>query len=392
MDKAIQAEKVRMRRCVSNLDAYLKTLQDTNINFLRIIIKHNQEPVITVNTVQKHFKAKEIEPINEDLYIVRNTGTDGYCYIYRKSAITYSVTTNAGTVVAWEKEPGYSQLQGGAVVKQVHWGDHITVGLIISYKAEPKQLLLVSHKSSFTSCLDDDTPTRVQKNQNDCNTFFQDDLNAQTACVREGVHMNMTMEHAYCDVSKDPDILHMVSAMKHIYEGAYSALGGGVATKREYVQCNGKRYLVRSGPRGGRFIQVQGEGKRYIKCRGRGHAQHGGAVRSDFVTENGTAFKNEFAEFIRDAAVRQVLQLRPQLSSATVIYDGESDGFMIMYEYGDDDLDLANQFFVDAELARRAFTFESIGEAGRAALEPTELDELRNAREQFGQMFVTVAA
>jgi hypothetical protein len=300
----------RLQECMFNLDSYLATLQDSRICFMRIIIDHEQKPVITTNTVQKRFR---VEGIDEDLYIVRYPS--GYCDIYRKSTKK---------------------------------GNHMTVGLIINY--ESTKLVLISYASSFVhSCFNDDPPTRVQLSLLECNTVFDDDLNAETACVQGAKRTKSTMGYMYCEIGKDPALVQIVSAMKHIYEGTGRSAETAAIEKRKYLQ-----------------------------------REH------DFDTENGTAFKTDFAEFVRDVAVCQVLQLRPELSSVVVMYDGDMDEIMIMFNYGDEDMRLADQFFVDTDLARNAYVYETIGETSRAALESAQLEKLRDARHQFGQMFLTV--
>lgn len=283
------------------------------------------------------------------MYIVPNSlDIMDYCYVYKETEAKYNVhVSRLGNVTGFDKNNSFSKL-GGAIAKNVNWGNHLTVGIERSFST--RRILLTSHKTVYSP--DPDDPNEYQGENLYCNIFLTDTPpNETTECVFQGTSDGTLMK--YAQVAKDETAIEVV---KVFHDKIVHRQRGGKLHTIEFAYHNGKRYKVHTGNRGGRFIVVT---NRHIYLNSLKGGVGDGSIWEDDRTK---AFTETFVDFIGSMAINQVGSNRDDLVEAIIVDDG-SDHFMMRYVFGFENLTLSNVFAVSKSVALQAF---------EAYLTPTE--------------------
>jgi hypothetical protein len=344
-----------MQIYVSKLDSYLETLPLSDMIFIYFVTVRNQygeEELLP--QINRACRLWQIPMAKTALYIARNAGNDGFCHIYQESEINYRVFMEGNNVVAFEKHyPTYNTIGGGVHVG-VHWGNHLTVGLLVSWAK--KRLLLASHKTVYTPS--DEQPNQAQANRIECNTWFEEALDNATSCIVNGVPSGVTVQSMYAEICQDPILGDILRAMKQVYLGNDHTSSGG-----------------------GKYISVKGR-KKYMDGNLHGSSAHGGI--GDAPEVDGDHLHVKFVEFLR-SFMTGMFAVRHDLSSVRLFYDKQAQGFMVRYQYGEENLSESDVFYVDKDLAQRAFAYENLSTIQKQSLplarreaEETVVRDVRN--------------
>lgn len=333
--------RAEFQRHVKNIDNFVATLPNSDICFLYFEVYNQKEPIPLITKICKLWKTAAC---NEDVYVARSTGRDGYCYFYRKSEITYRTLTEDDRVIAYERENATRtapfQLGGAtATTTGVQWGNHLTVGLSRSHATQ--RMLLMTHKTVYES--DPNHPNRSQANRVYCNVYLDEPLDSTSQCIAMGRPTGLSVEHTYINIVQEAGLVPMLERIHHMYANGPAHTGG---------KLEGGRRIC-TGPKGGKYV-MHGLKRCYVRrprVRG-GAGSHGGVLVDD-----GSEFSTEFVEFVKLYVLTPVLQVQPNIKTAIVVFDVHSNGFMVRYNYGEHDLDESDVFYVDKELAFRAFRF-----------------------------------
>lgn len=342
---------------------YLEALPDSSTIVLYFTVQRQTEVEVTpvLHETCKRWNP-DIPGCDDDLLVVRGRGSDGYVYLYRTSALEYRVFLEGDTVVAYEPtESPYARV-GGALraVDEARWGDHWTVGLFISFHM--RNLMLDSHKTRYIPS--EEQPNQVQILRTGCNTIFDSPIEEATACVVDGVpNPDVTLGAMFRN--QEQYVLPLLQRIKAIYQGEIEPQKGGNATC--YMWWNGRRYRVRKGARGGRYLLLKNGRKKYISSRA---LQSGGAEEDSLLNERGDRLEEDFVQFLAEQLVRPLADLRPELTSVFLVYDRDSDGFMVRHNFGEDEGREGALFHIDKGLARRAFGYATMSQEVRMSLSP----------------------
>lgn len=205
----------------------------------------------------------------------------------------------------------HSNIQIGGDDIQANWGDHYTVGIerdfvtkILFYKIHKTQYLYDNAIQSYRSY-----PTY-------CDVIFDTDVKKfhdKLKCYSLGAPLDRTLSWFKLGI-KDKYAFPMLQAL-------LQKIVIPVTTGGAYIKYHGKRYKIREGPQGGRYIIIN-QKKKYIKP----EPMRGGY---SMYTLNG--FVDSFAQFLIDHLITKIELQISRLSDVMYYDDDESDRVMVRY-------------------------------------------------------------
>jgi hypothetical protein len=207
-----------------------------------------------------YFNTKEQPMMIERLSMLDNNylftcGKKGlWTYTYKLSDLKYLIYRNQTSVQAFIGSE-LSPYAGGARFDVVHLGNHVTVGL----KLVRGTMYLSTHTTAYmerfgeqsTYVFDIDHSRRYE-------VPFESIFDRKAKLIPNLEVKSGTIESAY---EEQHEWLHVIERIHSIFQG------GGVQQHAGYMKHQGRRYKIREGCRGGRYIQVAGS-KKYINQQG----------------------------------------------------------------------------------------------------------------------------
>ncbi len=303
---------------INNLERFVHSLPPSSIRFLYFNKDSNGSWYPRVNKIAKIWK-NHGTPYKNPFYITPGR-TSNFIYIYRESSIKYDVYLNdQGNVQAYEK-PNLHYHQAGGEKLQANWGDHYTVGL--ERDVEDNLFYFRNHRTRYVY---DPKKTQYYPKRLFCDTLFHPtNIHEKSICYMDGNPTTMTLD-MYNQGGVDPYAIPMFQAIvKQIVTP--SRRGGGM-----YMYHQGRKYKIRQGPKGGRYILVH-QNKKYITT-----SFHGGY---SMFTQDG--FAELFASFLRECLVSKISQQIEYLEEVVYVDDDGSDRVLLRYvqDFGSNGEDL----------------------------------------------------
>jgi hypothetical protein len=309
-----------------NLTSFRDSLPETGIKFLFFYASDMTKPKVkdtfrTWNTTnQTHYVLKGVTP--------------NITYVFRESVIKYTVSSMIRSLKPYEHNV---VIDSRTTQGDVNHGDHLDFAII---RKRDGSILVKSHFTFYHDYADNFNFTRSSK---ECNFILNepkttkalDEFVRQTYCEDISGPTQITMELMYSD-SNVRDIVHRLT---NVLLGR--TLSGGGKPKRKYVLHKRKRYLVKRGLNGRKYIATPA-GHVYLQKGGTGY-------------KGITFFNDRFITFLTEWILQPVANLRSDLSTIQVIFDEENDvcqdgntTIVIFYDFIEY---TRNVFSVDAKMA-----------------------------------------
>lgn len=274
------------------LNRFASGLPNTNIAFLYFIKDTATQAYLPkVNTIAAEWNVPEI---STPLYVIPGINGDGYLYIYKSSDLKYEeILRNNKDVIGFQsssrKLPS-TPIKGGALLNNVNWGNHLTIGINKSFISS--DILLMTHKTIYIE--NPSNPIHSQRDEVKCNIVLGKTLSESCSCIEAGRPTQNTLD-IYKKNASDPDAFLIIKNIHSI--------------------------LMNPPPYGGR------------------RGQKGG------VRPRGGAFTNEFINFFIDHVIHPISLSVINLYECIVIDEGE-EHIAIRYNYGNFELSDSRLFIV----------------------------------------------
>lgn len=361
--------KEELRLYTRNLSKFIASLPESSVRFLYFYANREKignelaikEIIPTVNEVCKEWKTS-IQ--SRPFYVIKNDGTDGYCYIYTESELKYKVTIdNYNIVETYQSDKEYAQF-GGNHLTNVNWGDHLTVGLQISYVT--RKLLLASHLTSYVVL--EEEPNIAQTNRIECNVYFSENIEDNSQCIINGALLGMSLSTFY----KPKHVIPVLKRLKNIYTG-----------KPTSIQYGGSKVYL--GPNGGRFIKKNNKNIYLRKLN-----QKGG-TNDPFLRDGNGVFNDTFVRFIQEYVLNKISSAKRNFSGASIIYDTEAYGFMIRYMFGENDLSETHFFYLEKGMVANVMSYVNLSEIQKESLPESERIFNENEVQKFNTIIVSLS-
>jgi hypothetical protein len=359
--------------CDERLDAFINSLPRSAIHFYFFNKCNLKDPEIASNLSEWKVGGKTC--------YVNKGATPSWSYTYTASSLK-SLFINSSTqtnVTPYEPAQQASLQDGGhGTGEMVEQGDHITIGAR-KYNQDPDMYML-THKTIYKEL----EPTLWEREEISCKLIMTGTLQDSDKCYE----MNKPLEK--CDTfskkyESDPFAMTIIKEMERVYCSTIGMAGGGT---KQYIKYKGNRYLVRTGKKGGRYIQLRDGSKIYKPEAVRKH--HGGNQSS--IEYKGVRFSREFVEKLCEHVITPVKEQRVDLESITILYDelsqlgnGSNKYIAIIYDFHWPN---SNVFYLDALTAFTACYVLTVGESAATAEERNTFNIFKNAIEPTRQIRV----
>lgn len=379
--------------CISNLNKLISGLESTDVKFLFFLASNLDEPKVRTS-LKRWF-------INDQEFFIMYGLDKAHVYVYRKSELTVLVEFADQTKAP---KPG-SFLSPSASLKNafnsfqdvtildpysgdVNVGNHVDFGIIRQRKKpgeNTEKILIKSHYTSYTNL--DLVP--VTRNEDRCNFVVKDqnfndyDEFCKTGCESTYGAKLGEIHNVYLNPEDRLVVFHLCKT------AFYGLVTGGSATK--YMTYRGRKYRVRKGKRGGEYIQLSGNLKKYIKNTKR---QAGGAP----LTYGGISFMTDtFVQYLSENIIQPVGHLRPyDLISVKVFFDEKNElspngnrNIVVIYDF---DYSSSNIFYIDTIMLLTAcYADTTIKNNPSVILSPEEQASLESAKSIFKMISNTAA-
>lgn len=343
---------------VANIKAFVASLPTSGISFLYFqksdIDDHTFIPRINSS-------AKEWVLDKAPLYIIQSS--EGYCYIYKESSIKYKIHLDKyGYVAAFDPQHStHGVIAGGsgAIVSDVNWGNHLTVGVSKSFIT--RKILLVTHTTRYIP--NPDNPLESQRQSTKCNVYLESTINESCNCIQDGMADGTRLDLYN---KRDADIVPIIKAIHHYIWNGF--VKGGKKSRPK----------VLIGPKGGKYKMVKGR-RVYI----------GGS--GDFKDPSSGGFLPSFVAFVKEVVLNAVSSYRPELSEAIATDDG-NEHFMVRYIFKAIGFDTSHLFMIDRGMVLAAWRAHTKAPEARSQVESQALQTFVAFVDGFRAIILSVAA
>jgi hypothetical protein len=338
---------------IKNLNTFISVLPESDVMFLYFVVKQRRvtpvEYVPHINTSAKKWDMDGTVP----LYIIR--GGQGYCYIYKESAIKYSVQLDKGKVSGFDREESkYGTLGGsGAIINDVNLGNHLTIGVSVS-KATGKYLL-ETHLTTYIP--DTKNPANSQRDALECNVFLTDTIDKTCDCIQMGKPRGLKLR------MYDEEDIAIVPAIKALHRYIWNGVAMGGKKKR------GTNTKIHTGPKGGKYKLIKGR---------RVYVGGNGGIKDSLTG----GFVPSFVTFVKEVLLDTIASYRPNMEEAIVVDDG-SEQIMFRYIFNTHGFDTSNVFMIERGTVIAAWRAYSKPPAARTAEDNKAMDTITSAVEGF---------
>jgi len=330
------------------IDRFLKTLTETNITIMFFNIVRNKTATNSVDLIPGLRDKFLIWNKDEKTvhYVLKGGGKDssGWLYIYTDLEIKRLINVDPYgkvTIVGYSgQEPAL--LSGGGDRKpdeiNVPIGIHYTLG---TGRTKPDKVLIFTHKTMYNPDPTGEDPTFFTRDQSKCNFTLEGIIDKNQPC--EKFNSGSTISYLYADDKSDV-LVELVNNV--LLENSKISQGGA---KKEYHKYNGRRYLIKTGIKNGKYIEFRDKKRHYILKK-----QNGGTTIQVKLTD-------EFLQFISKYILNPVVVKYELIDYVELIYD--LDG-TVLPEYSNTQLTIiyhfsepteyVHIFYVDAQKAYEA--------------------------------------
>lgn len=292
---------------VQNLDTFVKSLPHSSVRFiwLRYDDRHDEwyPKLNTTSRIWEDHKTTYDKP----LYVSPGSHGSNYCYVYRESDALYDVYLKHGQVDFFEPTNNYakipSQTGGANTPIDANWGDHITIGL----ERVLGKFYLRTHKTKYVY---DDDLQKYRRQALYCDVPLAEKFHDKSKCFADGQAMPYTADW-YKFGGNDRYAVPIIQAVR---SKIMTPTKGGANT---YHTHRGMRYKIHVGPKGGKYIQINGR-KMYL--------QTGGSTM--YQTDG---FAPQFIEFLKEALIGRVAKKIKHLHEVVYSDDDGSDQVIVRY-------------------------------------------------------------
>lgn len=348
---------VDYKSALNRLVSFRDSLPETGIKFLFFYASDMTKPKV------KDVFRKWTTASNE--YYVLPGVTPNTTYVYRESVIKYLVSSMVPTKRPHEYDVVIHKRTNRG---DVNHGDHLDFGII---RKRDGSVLVKSH---FTFYDDHSGNFNFTRSSKECN-FTLDDANAtltcddfakKTSCEERTGPSKITMDLMYTEFI-DRDIVHrLTNALL-----GNVVMGGGA--RRKFVSRGNRRYMVRYGKHGRKYITTP-TGSVYLQKGG------GGYKGVTFLTD-------QFVSFLTEWVLKPVADIRPDLSTIQVIFDEHDDAckdgnqnIVILYDF----VDYTRHIFsIDAKMTIVACYGEHQQTVGLTEYEMSCVQQVRQIRDSI---------
>ena len=357
----------------THLKAFFASLPETNINFLFFFATDVTKPC--VKSRFRKFK------LGKDYVYICQGNSDTFYHVYKTSSLRYIV--KAPQIIS--KHLKSVTIESINTKGEVYHGEHITFG--ITYDRNANSVIVKSHKTKYDLV---NTNYNFKRNADTtCNFYlpsndavFYDNLIHATCYKKHAVNSTyvpvinhgkpVTMRQMYTETS-DVDIIHRLS--RALLEPPKT---GGMRRRPDYTKINGVKHKVLQGPRGGKYVLINGK-KNYL--------QKGGGVNYKELT----FLSDAFVEFIRISIVVPMQNIHGNnLASVQLFFDegneldvDSNSTITLLYEFTNK---MSNIFYVKTPMLLAA-CFASTSVSQGVPLQDLEPYE----REQYEEFQRTLA-
>lgn len=305
------------------LDQFIKNLPSSEILILYFTTNKTNNGIELVPSKRENFK----KYISYYIY----PGTSGWCYIYKDIHLKELIDIDdSGNILGFSKQQNYSELIGGNPLNRTTTeaiiGNHFTLGLDPTERNT--KILLRTHKTEYYQV--DTSEFLFRKHSEECNIVLKNLIDINTTMCEN----KMKDQSILTRYNNEPDVSILSELINEII------IKGNLGGCKEYSNYKGKRYLIKIGNKGGKYIELQQNTTRlYISKK-----QKGG---------NNITFSPEFQAFLSTYIFNPVKQNRQDLQRIKLIY-GNKKYITVIYSFSDP-IESVQIFYIDAHKAYDAF-------------------------------------
>jgi hypothetical protein len=358
-----------VKECGERLDAFIERLPRSAIKFYFFTKNKLDTPEIASDLSEWKVGGKTC--------YINNGATSSWSYTYTASSLTsLFINSTTQTDISPYERPQQSSLQDGGhgTGEIIEQGDHITIGA--RTYSQDSNVYMLTHKTFYKELL----PTTWEREEINCKLVMRGTLQDTDKCYE----MNKPLDK--CDTfgkkyESDPFAMTIIKEMERVYCGT----AGGT---KEYVIYQGHRYLVRTGRKRGRYIQLRDGSKIYNPKVLR--KQQGGNPPP--IEYEGVRFTEQFVQFLCRYVIAPVKEQREDLESITILYDelsqlgnGSNEHIAIIYDFRWPN---SNVFYLHALTAFTAYHVSVVGEAAATSAEIQTFNTFKVAIEPMRQIRV----
>jgi hypothetical protein len=282
-----------------NLNSFIDKCNISNIKFMYFYTENINEPIICNSFKQLTYDTNKIA-------YIRDGTTESFIYIYSKSSLKYIVSSPLKPIEG--KHQFQATIKSKSKKGDVYLGNHLTFGFIKS-KNENKYRI-TSHKTIYKEQKDLKFKKEIKKYM--CNFY---NINSNLTNYRKFLDNECYANLADYDNNKnsgtigtnynDDDDKKIIYKLCNVLEG--NIYVGGVP--KEYIKINKKKFLVKTGKLGGKYIMKNNK-KQYI-LKGGNNINYKGIT---FITPT-------FSEYIKQKIIIPVKNRRQDLEIVEIIFD-----------------------------------------------------------------------